>query len=195
VEEFVVVVVAKVEHADGQIVEGGGVFLVGGRPVGAGDRGGDGGGRRERGTEVVVDVRRRHGLSTLATGLAFCSQLIYLIIRLANIHTSSSFRLRSRVFLTMDAQTIPLSSSANGRVSAKNWKLQRGATVYHPPSCLRASESSPPSSRSHMSPALRTKSWQSRIDQATKAKAIKKLEQELRDEKIADLSRSVVVFV
>ncbi|KAF7436673.1 rRNA-processing protein cgr1 [Pleurotus ostreatus] len=63
---------------------------------------------------------------------------------------------------------IPVASSSNGRVSGKSWKGQK---------------------RSHLPNGVKTKSWQDRMEQAKKAQAIKRLQQELKDEKQAEIAR------
>jgi hypothetical protein len=45
------------------------------------------------------------------------------------------------------------------------------------------------SSRSHLQPALKSKSFSDRMENASKAQAIKKLQTELRDEKQAEIQR------
>ncbi|KAF4573048.1 rRNA-processing protein cgr1 [Pleurotus pulmonarius] len=72
---------------------------------------------------------------------------------------------------TLEIQ-IPVASSSNGRVSGKSWKGQKSATV-----------------RSHLPNGVKTKSWQDRMEQAKKAQAIKRLQQELKDEKQAEITR------
>lgn len=43
--------------------------------------------------------------------------------------------------------------------------------------------------RSHLPNGVKTKSWQDRMEQANKAQAIKRLQQELKDEKQAEITR------
>ncbi|EAU92681.1 hypothetical protein CC1G_01726 [Coprinopsis cinerea okayama7 len=69
------------------------------------------------------------------------------------------------------ASVVPLAQSSGGRVSGKPWKLQKTATV-----------------RSHLQPGLRTK-FEERKEKETKAKALKKLQAELREEKQAEIDR------
>jgi rRNA-processing protein CGR1 len=45
------------------------------------------------------------------------------------------------------------------------------------------------SRRSHLSQGVKTTNWQDRMEKAKKAQAVKKLEQELKDEKQAELQR------
>ncbi|KAJ7706320.1 hypothetical protein B0H17DRAFT_1036723 [Mycena rosella] len=66
---------------------------------------------------------------------------------------------------------VALAPSASGRVSGKNWKQQKTATV-----------------RSHLQDGVKTKSWEDRVAQTKKAHAIKKLQTELKDEKQAEKS-------
>jgi len=67
---------------------------------------------------------------------------------------------------------IPIASSSNGRVSGKPWKHKKSATA-----------------RSHLRPALKSKSFDDRMEKATKAQAIKKLQAELKEEKQAEIQR------
>ncbi|KAF9475623.1 hypothetical protein BDN70DRAFT_996291 [Pholiota conissans] len=67
---------------------------------------------------------------------------------------------------------VPLASSSNGRVSGKAWKPLKAPTV-----------------RSHLQEAVKTKSWDARMQKTQKALAIKKLQTELREEKQAELQR------
>ncbi|KAJ8520121.1 hypothetical protein ONZ45_g3033 [Pleurotus djamor] len=67
---------------------------------------------------------------------------------------------------------IPLASSSNGRVSGKSWKPRKSATV-----------------RSHLQAGVKTKRWQDRMDQTKKAQAIKKLQNDLKEEKQAEITR------
>ncbi|KAH9982412.1 hypothetical protein BGW80DRAFT_23291 [Lactifluus volemus] len=69
-------------------------------------------------------------------------------------------------------QPIPIASSSNGRVSGKPWKHQKAATV-----------------RSHLQPALKSNGFSNRMEKATKAQAIKKLQAELKDEKQAEIQK------
>ncbi|KAJ3721540.1 hypothetical protein C8R42DRAFT_721124 [Lentinula raphanica] len=67
---------------------------------------------------------------------------------------------------------LEIAPSANGRVSGKNWKVSKSATV-----------------RSHLPNGVKTKSWAARMEQTKKALAIKKLEKEMKDEKTAEVTR------
>ncbi|KAF8271452.1 hypothetical protein EI94DRAFT_1720621 [Lactarius quietus] len=67
---------------------------------------------------------------------------------------------------------IPIASSSHGRVSGKPWKSPKTATA-----------------RSHMRPALKSRSFSDRMEKATKAQAIKKLQTELKEEKQAEIQR------
>ncbi|KAJ4485982.1 hypothetical protein J3R30DRAFT_1431367 [Lentinula aciculospora] len=71
-----------------------------------------------------------------------------------------------------DIKPLELASSSNGRVSGKTWKTARSATV-----------------RSRLPNGVKTKSWEARMEQTKKALAIKKLEKELKDEKVAETTR------
>ncbi|PVG01935.1 hypothetical protein CPB86DRAFT_689759, partial [Serendipita vermifera] len=66
----------------------------------------------------------------------------------------------------------PLAASSKGRVSGKNWKQQKTATV-----------------RSHLQTGVRTKSWDERRRKDTKMAAVKALQKELKDEKLAEIQR------
>jgi len=93
----------------------------------------------------------------------------------------------------MDHNMIPIAGSSHGRVSGKPWKSQKTATAY----VLHILSSSfclsyLPSfhfSRSHLPPALKSKSFSDRMEKATKALAIKKLQAELKEEKEAEIQR------
>jgi rRNA-processing protein CGR1 len=67
---------------------------------------------------------------------------------------------------------IPIASSSHGKRSGKPWKLQKT-----------------PTARSHMQPALKSKSFSDRMEKASKALAIKKLQAELKEEKEAEIQR------
>ncbi|KAI0271349.1 hypothetical protein BC834DRAFT_437684 [Gloeopeniophorella convolvens] len=73
----------------------------------------------------------------------------------------------------MDPQpAIPIATSSNGRLSGKPWKQQKSATV-----------------RSHLQPALKSKSFGDRIEKTGKTLAIKKLQTVLKEEKQAEIQR------
>ncbi|KAG8874022.1 hypothetical protein FRB97_006203 [Tulasnella sp. 331] len=65
-------------------------------------------------------------------------------------------------------QPIPLGKGTNGRVSGKFWKENRGATK-----------------RSHLSPAIKSKSFEQRKALQTKEMAIRKYIKDLKDDKEA----------
>jgi len=65
-----------------------------------------------------------------------------------------------------------LTCSSNGRASGKPWKTVKSATV-----------------RSHLPNGVKAKSFSARMDATKKALAIKKLEKEMKDEKIAEATR------
>ncbi|KAI6031606.1 hypothetical protein BKA83DRAFT_4202862 [Pisolithus microcarpus] len=67
-----------------------------------------------------------------------------------------------------DSNVIPLASSSNGRASGKPWKALKKATGAH------------------------KAKWEERMEQHKKEKAVKKLENELKEERRAELQRSVV---
>ncbi|KAI9454018.1 hypothetical protein F5148DRAFT_340372 [Russula earlei] len=71
-----------------------------------------------------------------------------------------------------DSAPVPIASSSNGRVSRKPWKLQKTATT-----------------RSHLQPALKSRSFDDRMEKASKAQAIKRLQAELKEEKEAETQR------
>ncbi|KAH7928482.1 hypothetical protein BV22DRAFT_1126459 [Leucogyrophana mollusca] len=66
---------------------------------------------------------------------------------------------------------IPIAASSNGRVSGKPWKATKTATV-----------------RSQSSVGHKTK-WDERMEKTKKDQAIKKLETELKEEKVAEKQR------
>jgi len=68
--------------------------------------------------------------------------------------------------------SIPIAGSSNGRLSRKPWKHQKSATA-----------------RSHLQPALKSKRFDDRMEKASKAQAIKKLQAELKEEKEAESRR------
>ncbi|PPQ67055.1 hypothetical protein CVT25_005656 [Psilocybe cyanescens] len=70
------------------------------------------------------------------------------------------------------SEILTLASSSNGRVSGKSWKERKTATV-----------------RTHLQDGVKTKSWEVRMQKIQKALAIKKLENELKEEKQAELQR------
>ncbi|KLO17078.1 hypothetical protein SCHPADRAFT_937434 [Schizopora paradoxa] len=67
---------------------------------------------------------------------------------------------------------VQLATSSNGRVSGKPWKAQKSATR-----------------RSHLSPSVKTKRWEDRMQKKAKDASIKKLEAELKEEKAAEIRR------
>ncbi|THV07650.1 hypothetical protein K435DRAFT_833500 [Dendrothele bispora CBS 962.96] len=71
---------------------------------------------------------------------------------------------------------LSLASSSAGRVSGKGWKSQKSATI-----------------RSHLPNGVKTKNWAARMEQTKKALAIKKLQQELKDEKQAEIKRRLEI--
>uniref|UniRef100_A0A8H7Y7A4 rRNA-processing protein n=1 Tax=Psilocybe cubensis TaxID=181762 RepID=A0A8H7Y7A4_PSICU len=74
------------------------------------------------------------------------------------------------------SEVVSLASSSNGRVSGKPWKERKTATVSM-------------SSRSHLPLGVKTKSWEARMQKTQKSLAIKKLENELKDDRKAELER------
>ncbi|KAH6916856.1 hypothetical protein BKA70DRAFT_1555461 [Coprinopsis sp. MPI-PUGE-AT-0042] len=70
------------------------------------------------------------------------------------------------------SNVIPLNPSSGGRASGKPWKLQKKATV-----------------RTFLPENVKTKRWADRMEKETKAKAVKKLQEELKAEKQADFER------
>jgi len=86
------------------------------------------------------------------------------------------------------ADTIPisLSSSAAGRTSGKSWKDQKTPTVFVSTrkDIAERTDHEPLSaySRSQQSEGHKTK-WQERMNKTKKELAVKKLQQELREEK------------
>ncbi|KAJ4499495.1 hypothetical protein C8R41DRAFT_814211 [Lentinula lateritia] len=75
-------------------------------------------------------------------------------------------------FPSNSSSPLELPSSSNGRVSGKSWKTARTATV-----------------RSRLPDGVKTKSWAARMEQTKRSLAIKKVEKELKDEKVAEVTR------
>ncbi|KAL1951061.1 hypothetical protein VTO73DRAFT_210 [Trametes versicolor] len=71
-----------------------------------------------------------------------------------------------------DATVVALAHSVSGRVSGKAWKLPKTATV-----------------RSHLPEGVKTKKWEERMEKTKKEQAIKKLQSELKQEKVDDIKR------
>ncbi|OJT04535.1 hypothetical protein TRAPUB_4805 [Trametes pubescens] len=71
-----------------------------------------------------------------------------------------------------DATVVALAHSVSGRVSGKAWKVPKTATV-----------------RSHLPEGVKTKKWEERMEKTRKEQAIKKLQSELKQEKVDDLKR------
>ncbi|KIP12474.1 hypothetical protein PHLGIDRAFT_61806 [Phlebiopsis gigantea 11061_1 CR5-6] len=71
-----------------------------------------------------------------------------------------------------NATAIPLAPSAAGRVSGKAWKTQKVAMV-----------------RTHLPDGVKSKSWADRMQKTQKAKSIKMLEANLKEEKQAEIKR------
>ncbi|CCA75298.1 hypothetical protein PIIN_09283 [Serendipita indica DSM 11827] len=72
----------------------------------------------------------------------------------------------------MTSTSITLAASSSGRVSGKNWKTRKTATV-----------------RSNLPTGVKTKSWQERKRKDTQMAAVKALQKELKDEKLAEIQR------
>lgn len=72
----------------------------------------------------------------------------------------------------MDHNPTSIASSSQGRVSGKPWKTQKTATA-----------------RSHLQPALKSRTFSDRMEKVSKALAIKKLQAELKEEKQAEIQR------
>ncbi|KAF8832234.1 hypothetical protein HHX47_DHR1002049 [Lentinula edodes] len=79
-------------------------------------------------------------------------------------------------FPSNNSNPLELPSSSNGRVSGKSWKTARSATV-----------------RSRLPDGVKTKSWAARMEQTKRSLAIKKVEKELKDEKVAEVTRWALV--
>ncbi|KAL7285141.1 hypothetical protein ACG7TL_000233 [Trametes sanguinea] len=73
-----------------------------------------------------------------------------------------------------DVPVLPLAQSSAGRVSGKAWKPPKSATV-----------------RSHLPEGVKTKKWEERMEKTKKEQAIKKLQQELKQEKEEEIKRFV----
>jgi len=89
---------------------------------------------------------------------------------------------------------IELNNSAHGRVSGKGWKLEKAATRYvlHWIAFQRHVTQFTISlyRRTQMADSLKTP-WQERMEKTKREKAIKKLQQELKEEKQADITRYI----
>jgi rRNA-processing protein CGR1 len=85
---------------------------------------------------------------------------------------------------------VPLGASSGGRSSGKPWKSTKTATVFAA-RCFRCIQlgSHCSSRRSHLLPVLKTTKWEERMEKTKREAAIKKLQQELKDEKQADITR------
>ena len=94
---------------------------------------------------------------------------------------------------SMDQQDspIPIASSSNGRISGKPWKLQKTPTVcvLHTFRLHICYAHRVFSSRSHLQPALKSRGFHDRMEKATKAQAVKKLQAELKEEKQTEIQR------
>ncbi|KAM5530110.1 hypothetical protein V8D89_016219 [Ganoderma adspersum] len=87
-----------------------------------------------------------------------------------------------------NASPRPLVQSSSGRVSGKGWKPAKSATVMFPRSLML--ESTPVQiRRSHLPEGVKTKKWDDRMQKVKKEQAIKKLQAELKDEKLAQIQR------
>ncbi|KAI8980700.1 hypothetical protein BD414DRAFT_383650, partial [Trametes punicea] len=71
-----------------------------------------------------------------------------------------------------DVPVVPLAHSSGSRVSGKAWKVPKSATV-----------------RSHLPDGVKTKKWEERMEKTKKEQAIKKLQQELKQEKADEIKR------
>ena len=92
-----------------------------------------------------------------------------------------------------DTVPVPLPSSAAGRTSGKGWKDQKTPTVFvsarkRIATGLTTNLSPSAYSRSQQSEGHKTK-WQERMNRTKKELAVKKLQQELRQEKEDDRRR------
>lgn len=90
-----------------------------------------------------------------------------------------------------DATVVPLAHSVSGRVSGKAWKVPKTATVYAlvpKPPPFRCTYQ-PLNRRSHLPEGVKTKKWEERMEKTKKEQAIKKLQSELKQEKVDDLKR------
>lgn len=91
--------------------------------------------------------------------------------------------------MSSDSVVVPLAQSSGGRVSGKPWKAQKSATVYEAVHYHLDVHLNFTPRRSHLPEGVKTKGWQDRMEKTKKAQAIKKLQQELKDEKQAELQR------
>jgi rRNA-processing protein CGR1 len=84
---------------------------------------------------------------------------------------------------------VSLASSSNGRESGKSWKSQKTATVYATLSAyIIVSELKKPR-RTHLPDGVKAKNWEDRMQKTARARAIKKLQAELKDEKLSEIQR------
>jgi rRNA-processing protein CGR1 len=92
--------------------------------------------------------------------------------------------------------SLALKSSSSGRVSGKNWKVRMSASrcppELDPLANIRDSWINPLVRRSHLSEGLKTRSWEVRRRKDTEAAAVKKLENELKEEKAASDAAYVI---
>ncbi|EKM83572.1 hypothetical protein AGABI1DRAFT_32545 [Agaricus bisporus var. burnettii JB137-S8] len=86
---------------------------------------------------------------------------------------------------------IPLAQTSNGRTSGKPWKEHKSpaVSVFHHHHDISLLNVVPPHRRSHLPEGVKTKQWEHRMEQTKRAQAIKKLQQDLKDEKQAEFQR------
>lgn len=95
-------------------------------------------------------------------------------------------------FPSNSSSPLELPSSSNGRVSGKSWKTAKTATVYDFNCCFLAHPlNNIVRSRSRLPDGVKTKSWAARMEQTKRSLAIKRVEKELKDEKVAEVTRYV----
>jgi rRNA-processing protein CGR1 len=92
-----------------------------------------------------------------------------------------------------EAIAVSLASSSNGRLSGKPWKARKSATVcVQIPLLDDVYLTALYRSRSNIPEGVKTKKWEDRMEKTKKATAIKKLQNELKDEKLAEITRCVL---
>lgn len=84
---------------------------------------------------------------------------------------------------------VSLASSSNGRKSGKSWKSQKTATVYGAFCGSELVSKLNISRRTHLPEVVKTKKWELRMQKTERARAINKLQGELKEEKQSEIQR------
>jgi rRNA-processing protein CGR1 len=84
---------------------------------------------------------------------------------------------------------VSLAFSSSGRVSGKPWKTQKTATVYATFARLIFVFELKELRRTHLPDGVKAKNWEARMQKTERARAIKKLQAELKDEKLSEIQR------